>query len=114
MGFSARGVAAMTEANGRPRVPGPLRKELVISDRRGGTSSRQQEEDVAGSVAHPHGWRAGDLVRGKAREAPGVLDRIGLQQVCFLVGSISSRRSGERLATLSVSLEVLTLTPQWS
>jgi len=34
MRFSARGVAAMTEANGRPRVPHVLRKELAIPGRR--------------------------------------------------------------------------------
>jgi len=40
MRFSARGVAAMTEANGRPRVPHVLRKELAIPGRRASSSFR--------------------------------------------------------------------------
>jgi hypothetical protein len=53
MWLSARGVAAMTEANGRLRVPRPLRKERAIPGRRASSSFRQQREIAGGFGCAP-------------------------------------------------------------
>jgi hypothetical protein len=76
MRFSARGVAAMTEANGR--LPGPCLAPKGASHTRLGAlallSAMRGEAFGDGSTSSLA--RAGDLVRGKARGAPRVL-RIG-------------------------------------
>jgi len=112
MRFSARGVAAMTEANGRPRVPHVLRKELAIPGRRASSSFRQTRGELAASAARLHRRCAGDLVRGKARGAPRSPGSDRASRCASRWDSISSPGSGERVATLSVSLEIFTLTPQ--
>jgi len=53
MRFSARGVAAMTEANGRPRVPHRLRKEQAIPGRRASSSFRQTRGEAGGFGSAP-------------------------------------------------------------
>jgi hypothetical protein len=118
MRFSARGVAAMTEANGRRSTSerkGPSRAPQGARDTR---SARQ----LLLSANKRRGWRlrqrafTGDALEisfvARRGEHPGVPDRIGLQGV--LLGAIRSlhRDRGERVATLSVSLEIFTLTPQ--
>jgi hypothetical protein len=96
--------------------------------RRADLSSRQLEENFGGNGRAPSPARASDLVRGKAREASRGPDRIGLRIGCFSVGSIlfarrvSARRAApkggairaERVAALSVPLDVLHAHPQWS
>jgi len=96
--------------------------------RRADLSSRQLEESFGGNGCAPSPARASDPVRGKAREASRGPDRIGLRIGCFSVGSIlfvrrvSARRAApkggairaERVAALSVPLDVLHAHPQWS
>jgi len=76
MRFSARGVAAMTEANGR--LPGPCLAPKGASHTRLGALAllSAKRGEAGGNGSTPSLARAGDLVRGKARGAPRVL-RIG-------------------------------------
>jgi len=72
VGFSARGVAAMTEANGR---------HSSTRGWRAGLASRQIRGGASGDGAAPLPAMRWRLVRGKAREATRGPDRIGPRTV---------------------------------
>jgi hypothetical protein len=88
MWLSARGVAAMTEANGRLRVPRPLRKERAIPGRRASSSFRQQREMAGGFGCAPSPAPRWSPSSSRRREPPA--ERI-------LAGHTASPVNDERL-----------------
>lgn len=101
----------MTEAYGRHGSLMRLREELATVVRRVGLSSRSRSTRRSRRLLHT---APSPALRGRSRtwQGEGSTPESGsdrASRVCFSVGSISSPGSRERVAALSVSLEVFTL-----
>lgn len=105
-GVQCSRIAAMTEANERHR----LREEgggALVSPLGNARSCWRQRQRAVNQRAPAISFVA------RRGELPQIPDRKGNWTGCSSARSISSPGSGGRLATLSLSLEVFTLTPQW-